>query len=198
MSGTNLTLARQLESRAREVESLTQRLEKAETEAISDPLTGLMNRRGLEQIVLAKAGSRAGGMLASCALLLIDVDDFKKINDTHGHEVGDQVLRGVARVLKARIKGEDTAARLGGDEFAVFLPDTTLEGAVAVGEGIRRSLLQAHLRRGKSEDLGTVRVSIGAAYTGEGGNLDALMRDADAALYQAKREGRNQVRSSKT
>ena len=80
----------------------------------------------------------------------------------------------------------------------MFLPDTSLEGAVAVGEGIRRSLLQAHLRRGKSEDLGTVCVSIGAASSGEGGNMESLMRDADAALYEAKRHGRNQVRPSKS
>ena len=195
MSAANLALARQLQSRAREVQSLTQRLEVAEADAIADPLTGLMNRRGLEQTVAARA---CAGTLKGCSLLLIDVDNLKKINDAHGHLVGDQVLRGLARVLQARIKGEDSAARLGGDEFAVFLPDTSLDGAVAVAEGIKRSLLQAHLRRiDSNEDLGSVCVSIGAAQSGEGGNLDSLMREADGALYEAKRQGRNQVRSAK-
>jgi diguanylate cyclase len=194
MSTVNLTLARQLDTRAREVQTLTQRLERAEAEALNDPLTGLLNRRGFEQASAELAAQATAG--EGTSLLLADIDRFKEINDTHGHPVGDQVLRGVAQVLRARIKGADIAARVGGDEFAILLPNTAKAGAITLAEQIRAALLQARLRRINSDQhVGQVSVSIGVAHVGEGVLLDRLLRTADTALYTAKREGRNRVRA---
>jgi diguanylate cyclase len=191
MSEVNLTLSRQLDTRAQEVQSLTQRLERAEAEALNDPLTGLLNRRGFEQAfadLVAQAGALPG-----TSLLIADIDRFKEINDTHGHPVGDQVLRGVAQVLRARIKGADIAARLGGDEFAILLPNTSMAGAMALAEQIRTALL----RRVQSDQLiAQVSVSVGVAHLEEAASLDRLLHNADAALYIAKREGRNRVRAA--
>jgi diguanylate cyclase len=197
MSSVNLTLSRQLDTRAQEVQSLTQRLERAEAEALNDPLTGLLNRRGFEQ-AFADLGAQSGA-LQGTAVLVADIDRFKDINDTHGHPVGDQVLRGVAQVLRARIKGADIAARLGGDEFAILLPNTAMQGAMALAEQIRTALLHARLRRVNSDqEIGQVTVSVGVAHLNEAGSLDRLLHSADAALYVAKREGRNRVRASES
>lgn len=193
MVAMHRTMARHLETRASDVQSLTTRLQQAEADALGDPLTGLLNRRGFEQA--ARDGTSPSGQLRSAALLLVDVDEFKNINDTHGHQAGDQVLRGMAQILRARIKGADIAARLGGDEFAVLLPDTTLIGAVAVAEQIRKAVSQTRLRRPPQEEvLGRVSVSIGVSHTGDEATLESLLSRADAALYEAKRGGRNQVR----
>jgi diguanylate cyclase len=194
MSAVNLTLSRQLDTRAQEVQSLTQRLERAEAEALNDPLTGLLNRRGFEH---AFADLPAPDSLKGTSLLIADIDRFKEINDTHGHPVGDQVLRGVAQVLRARIKGADIAARLGGDEFAILLPNTGMQGAIALAEQIRSALLHARLRRVNSDqEIGQVSVSVGVAHLNDAGSLDRLLQSADAALYIAKREGRNRVRAA--
>jgi diguanylate cyclase len=197
MSSVNLTLSRQLDTRAQEVQSLTQRLERAEAEALNDPLTGLLNRRGFEHAFADLVAQ--SGALQGTALLVADIDRFKDINDTHGHPVGDQVLRGVAQVLRARIKGADIAARVGGDEFAILLPNTAMQGAMALAEQIRTALLHARLRRVNSDQqIGQVTVSVGVAHMDEAGSLDRLLHSADAALYIAKREGRNRVRASES
>jgi diguanylate cyclase len=132
------------------------------------------------------------------SLLVVDVDRFKEINDAYGHAVGDQVLRGVAQILRARIKGVDIAARVGGDEFAILLPDTAAAGARALAEKIRSTLFQARLRRtGSDEQIGQVSISVGVAHSAEVINLDQFMQKADGALYAAKREGRNRVETAK-
>ena len=196
MSTVSLNLTRQLDTRAKEVQTLTERLERAEAVAFNDPLTGLLNRRGFEKAfsdVVPRMTSPEG-----MSLLLVDVDRFKEINDAYGHGVGDQVLRGVAQILRARIKGADIAARVGGDEFAILLPDTGLKGAIAVGEQIRESLIRARLRRtGSDEQIAQVSISVGVAHSSEAIVLETLMQRADSALYAAKREGRNQVQSAK-
>jgi len=194
MSTVSLTLTRQLDTRAKEVQTLTERLERAEAAAFNDPLTGLLNRRGFEKAytdVFPRSATQEG-----TSLLIVDVDRFKEINDAYGHGVGDQVLRGVAQVLRARIKGADIAARVGGDEFVILLPDTALKGAIAVAEQIRASLQHASLRKsGSDEPIAQVSISVGVAHSTEAITLDNLMQKADGALYTAKRKGRNRVES---
>jgi len=182
-------LSDQLKRSAQEVQTLTQRLEQAQTEALLDPLTGLNNRRGLERSI-----TDAGGIPAGCALLLADIDNFKQINDTHGHLLGDKVLRAVAQVIRACIKGQDTAARMGGEEFAILLPETSVQGAAALAEKIRQAISKVSIRRiDRNEYVGNVTLSVGVADSQASDTLESLVERADAALYVAKRGGRNRV-----
>lgn len=191
MSVANVNLSRQLDNSAQEVMTLTQRLERAQLEAFKDPLTGLLNRRGLDDAVSKLQGESE--QLRGAALLLVDIDRFKLINDSYGHLVGDQVLRAVAQVLRARIKGADIAARLGGDEFAVLLPETAMAGALSLAEQIRTTLLQKKLKLTDRTDVHDITLSIGVAHAGAGSLLEPLIQRADAALYAAKQAGRNCV-----
>jgi diguanylate cyclase len=182
-------LSEQLKRSAQEVQTLTQRLEQAQSEALLDPLTGLNNRRGLERAI-----QEVGGIPAGCALLLADIDNFKSINDTHGHLLGDKVLRAVAQVIRACIKGQDIAARMGGEEFAILLPETSVQGAAALAEKIRQAISKVSIRRiDRNEYVGNVTLSVGVADTQTGDTLESLAERADAALYAAKRAGRNRV-----
>jgi diguanylate cyclase len=190
MCSATVAMARRMESNAQEVQTLTDRLEEVQAEAFKDPLTGLLNRRGFESAV---ADLPAGTSLADASLLLIDVDHFKVTNDTHGHLLGDQVLRAIAQVLRARIKGADIAARMGGDEFAVLLPDTAMAGALALAEQIRTTVPYGRLRRIDGKDIDNITLSLGVAHGISGEQLDNLIQRADAALYAAKRSGRNRV-----
>ena len=192
MCSASVTLSRQLDTSVQEVLTLTQRLEQSQAEALKDSLTGLLNRRGFENAV-ADLHARAAD-LAGVSVLLVDVDYFKRINDTYGHLIGDQVLRAVAQVLRARTKVADIAARVGGDEFAVLLPNTPMSGALALAEQIRTTVPRGRLRRlDRQEDIENVTLSVGVAHGGTGDRLDDLLHRADAALYAAKRAGRNRV-----
>jgi diguanylate cyclase len=195
MCVTSRELARQLEKSAREIRLLTERLEQAEAEALLDPLTRLCNRRGLERAVEELNEESQG--LRRAALLIIDLDHFKNINDTHGHLLGDKVLRAVAQMLRLNIKGHDVAARIGGEEFAVLLPETTPAGAVVLAERIRQAISKLHVRRADgSEYLGRVTASIGVASAAGEETLEGMIGRADRALYTAKHGGRNCVRVS--
>jgi diguanylate cyclase len=181
-----------LESRAREVEHLTQQLEQAKTEALLDPLTGLKNRRGFELAVRELTVS--GSPFKGAALVLADIDHFKQINDKHGHLLGDKILRAIGQTLQTNIKGRDIAARPGGDEFAILLQQTPLSGARALAEQIRAAVAAGRIRRSDSkEQPGTVTLSIGVAEGGSDDTLESMLARADAALYAAKRAGRNRV-----
>ena len=182
-------LTEQLKRSAVEVQTLTQRLEQAQSEALLDPLTGLNNRRGLERSI-----QEAGGALSGFSLLLADIDNFKTINDTHGHLLGDKVLRAVAQVLRGCIKGQDIGARMGGEEFAVLLPETTVQGAAVLAEKIRQAISKVSIRRiDRNEYVGNVTLSVGVAGAEATDTLESLVERADAALYVAKRGGRNRV-----
>lgn len=186
----NRELAKQLNRTALEVRKLSDRLERAETEALLDPLTGLSNRRGLARAV-DTLGSSA---LEGAALLVIDIDHFKVINDTHGHLLGDKVLRAIAQILRACVRGGDVAARIGGEEFAVLLPETPVNGAVAVAEKIRAAIGKMRLKRiDRDESVGDISVSVGVGSVNSGDTFEQSLERADAALYAAKRAGRNQV-----
>jgi diguanylate cyclase (GGDEF)-like protein len=160
--------------------------EAARALAEHDALTGLGNRRsfflrGAEQVTRAR---RYGNGLS---LLIVDVDRFKMVNDTHGHPAGDAVLRTVAEVLANQVRDVDHVARIGGEEFAVWLPETGSEAAAALAERLRVGVRQRTAR-----EL-PVTVSIGVATLAVEGDLDAVYRAADHALYQAKAAGRDRI-----
>jgi diguanylate cyclase len=191
MQATTAGLVQRFAERLREVERLSQDLERAQSEALLDPLSGLKNRRGFERAVHTIFAS---GEAEEVALLLVDVDRFKTLNDTYGHLLGDKVLRAVAHILQTNIKGRDVAARLGGDELAVLLPGTSERGAEILAEQIRVAVAAGRIHRADGQDLkGIVTVSIGIAVGKPTESFEALVERADAALYRAKREGRNRV-----
>ncbi len=191
MEAATGVLAEKLEARTQDVLSLTARLKDAHTEALTDPLCGICNRRGFARSTQALCESDQG--LDGSVLVLLDVDHFKQLNDTFGHLLGDQVLRSIADVLRANIKGRDVAGRIGGEEFALLLPQTPLQGAHSLAEQIRIAVERGRIHRGPDETVGAVTISLGLALGRPGESMDELMARADAALYEAKRGGRNRV-----
>lgn len=125
---------------------------------------------------------------------MVDIDHFKRFNDTHGHQVGDQVLRLVAKTLTDCVRAGDLPARYGGEEFAVVLPKTGIQVARPIAERIRTTLAARKIiRRNTGEGLGGITISIGAALYHPGETPAALVARADSALYAAKRQGRNRL-----
>jgi diguanylate cyclase len=180
------------------VTTLEDSLAKARAEAATDALTGIANR-GAFDVALRERLGRAAREPAGFSLAIVDLDDFKRINDTHGHLVGDRVIRFVSQTLKRMIKGKDTAARFGGEEFAIVLPDTPMGGALALAENIRRAVADARLVRSDTrEPLSQITVSIGVGCFRAGEDRDALIERADQALYAAKQGGRNRVVDEQT
>jgi diguanylate cyclase (GGDEF)-like protein len=165
-------------------------------QSVRDMLTGLYNRRYLEESVrrelLRSARAQAQGSSYGLSMLMIDIDNFKRFNDEHGHSVGDKVLREVAQVLKSQTRGSDVAARFGGEEFIVVLTDTPPGLALGRAEQMRWSV--ESLARASGDTLPSVTISIGVAeFPPDGNTLEALVLRADSALYEAKRAGRNRV-----
>jgi len=160
--------------------------------AVTDGLTGLYNHRHFhERIALEVERSQRSGLPLS--LLMIDVDHFKQFNDTFGHPAGDEVLRQLARVLADTRRANDVVARYGGEEFAVILVDTAKFTAAKVAERVRERVF-GHDFAEAAPRAGRIGVSIGVAtFPDDGGDAEALVRAADAALYAAKRAGRNRV-----
>jgi len=163
--------------------------------ALKDSLTGVGNRRYFEEragAALANAARRA----APLALLMIDIDRFKDVNDRHGHAAGDDVLRALAGTLARSLRAGDSCARLGGEEFVAVLPDENLEGAAATAERVRAALESLNIGTG-GRDWITFTVSVGvSAYPADGSTIPVLMQRADARLYLAKEAGRNKVVSA--
>ena len=189
----NRSLELRLTQTSSELAELRQNLEVVRREALTDPLTGIANRK-LFDTRLREAARNATENDEPMALLMLDIDHFKKFNDTYGHQLGDQVLRLVAKTLTESIKGRDTAARYGGEEFAIVLPQTRLENAVTLGEQIRRTMVRHKIvRKDTGEEYGIITLSIGAGAYRKDEALGELIRRADGALYHAKRTGRNRV-----
>jgi diguanylate cyclase (GGDEF)-like protein len=166
-------------------------------QSILDLLTGLYNRRFLEESVkrelLRAVREQAEGEYDGLALLMIDIDHFKRCNDTYGHEVGDFVMREVARALQHATRGSDVAARYGGDEFTVVLVNIRGEQALERAEQLRANVERLVLQSAATS-VGTVTISIGlATFPTHGDSLQALLGAADKALYAAKKAGRNRV-----
>lgn len=169
---------------------LQKEFEHTKNELLVDFLTGVLNRKGFDE-TLAKSVNESTSHLC---LLIIDIDHFKKFNDKHGHIVGDEVLKFVAKNIRKVVRGNDFVARIGGEEFGIILPKTPLLGAVTVAENVRSSIARLKLeKKGQTERLETITVSIGVAQHRPGETLEDFINRADQALYFAKNEGRNRV-----
>jgi diguanylate cyclase (GGDEF)-like protein len=164
-------------------------------QAITDDLTGLANH-GRFQDLLGSEMEQVRRYHHPVGLIMLDVDDFKAVNDTYGHQQGDVVLSHVARVLRDTSREADTAARYGGEEMALVLPHTDIEGSYAIAERIRSAIAELRIPRLDQKGVLRVTASLGVAASSEG-HKDVLITEADAALYTAKREGKNRtVRSA--
>lgn len=163
-------------------------------QAVTDALTGLPNRRYFDERLESEVG-RANRYGKPLTLAMLDIDHFKRINDAYGHAAGDAVLRQVAHVLLEQIRDADFVARYGGEEFVLILPETDVSRALFVAERIRQAVAAASLRLPDGREL-SVTASLGiAAFQGDNGSGDELLRHADRAMYAAKEKGRNRVES---
>jgi two-component system cell cycle response regulator len=168
--------------------------ERLEALAHVDPLTQLLNRRALIVKLVAEL-ERVRRYNAPLSVLMIDVDHFKLVNDTHGHLAGDQVLEAIGTLLSRAARTVDTVARYGGEEFAIVLPETGEQGAVAFAERLRTKIEANPFTIGRGQDL-HLTISVGVTtFPGAAGNTaEDLLDTADQALYRAKQDGRNLVR----
>jgi diguanylate cyclase (GGDEF)-like protein len=180
------------------LERLAARIADVETLASTDQLTRLLNRQACLAI-LATEIERANRYGRALAVALIDIDHFKRFNDTHGHALGDEVLRHVADVLRGTVRSVDTLGRYGGEEFLLVMPETDLEGGLASAEHLRRAVGRAGLALPSPSGGHDVNVTISVGVTGGAGagnlEIDRLLREADSALYGAKGLGRDQAQA---
>lgn len=193
MLAANRQLEQQLQKTNLELDELRQQLETARHEACTDGLTDLANRKAFDN-ALQEHASLANDIRHELCLVMIDIDHFKHFNDSHGHLIGDKLLRFVAKILKESLKGQDFVARFGGEEFAILLPNTPLRGALAVAESLRARVQSQRLRRTDTQQaIGGVTLSLGIASYRYNEPLEQFIARADTALYHAKRLGRNRV-----
>jgi diguanylate cyclase len=193
MAEINSFLEERLQLSSREIELLREHLDLLEREAGLDALTGIANRKSFD-IVLREALAVASREEQPMSLLMIDIDHFKAFNDAHGHQLGDNVLKLVARYMKECVKGRDTVARYGGEEFAVVLPHTRLDAAIQAANVIRRHVsTKKVVNRRTGATLGQITLSIGVAEYRAGEPASELIHRADEALYLAKSTGRDKV-----
>jgi diguanylate cyclase len=189
----NERLATQLSEATQQLVEVRQNLDQVHKESQIDALTEVGNRKFFEKEIsyaLAEARDNAQPL----TLLMVDIDHFKKFNDSYGHLVGDQVLRLVAHTLVENLKGRDVIARYGGEEFVILLPQTKVNDAEKVANQLRASLATKSIkRRSTNETLGSISISIGASEFCAGEDKDSFIARADGALYKAKQTGRNKV-----
>lgn len=189
----NQKLERRLAESSDEINSLRRNVESIQQEAMTDPLTGVKNRKSFDTMI-ASLIDHAKKTREPLALVVADIDHFKKFNDQWGHQTGDHVLRLVAEVMSANLKGADLLARYGGEEFVMLLPGTTIEHAAMLADRIRTSIQSRRLKKRRTnEDLGVITVSMGVATYEPGDTVESLIERADQRLYEAKNTGRNRV-----
>ncbi|MDQ3667486.1 MAG: diguanylate cyclase [Acidobacteriota bacterium] len=180
-------------SRARTLLDFKAHLDTCEEEAFTDHLTGLANRRRFER-QLEREVSRTLRYGRAFCLLLLDIDHFKQVNDNHGHEAGDEAMKILAKVLQEGTRGIDLAARIGGEEFAILLAETSVGGAMEVAERLRLAIKGAQIPL-----VGQIAASFGVAECPSSAQTAReLLAAADAALYEAKRQGRDRVAQAPT
>ncbi len=188
MLAANNELQQRLEQAEKQLATQAAEIKAHESEARTDSLTGLLNRRAFDD-ELKRRLSEFQRKNNPCTLVLLDIDFFKKFNDTHGHQVGDEVLRSVAKVLAAQSRGEDVPCRYGGEEFGVILPGTDAAKACKVAERIRAAIEESTtLCDGKKLK---VTCSLGVSQLLANDDIPKLIRRADDALYTSKKAGRN-------
>ncbi|MCX7100235.1 MAG: diguanylate cyclase [Methylobacter sp.] len=193
LAATSSILQDQLDKSAIELNLLRQELAETNEMAKTDALTGLFNRRTFDQKLDEHINTNKQDNSELC-LLLLDLDHFKKVNDTFGHQVGDNVLRYTANLMKQHIIDHHYAARYGGEEMAIIMPDTPFNKAMEIAEKIRGALAKHPLKRKDSkESIGIVTVSIGVSSLKPNDSIETLVERADKAMYLAKKNGRNQV-----
>lgn len=175
---------RNLEQKA---EELRQAYDEVNLLAFTDPLTGLSNRRVIEQTMMDEI-IRSERYHSPLSVILFDLDFFKKVNDTYGHDIGDEVLKTICSLVQANLRETDLLGRWGGEEFLIILPETDLAGAIKTAEKLR-SILAEH----KHETAGTVTSSFGVAQRLINTTLTYFFRQVDEAMYTAKNNGRNRV-----
>lgn len=198
LQSTNGVYQQKFIAKAQELEKLKSDFERVRKEANTDSLTQLNNRKAFNENLQSSLISSLQEK-TPLSLAIIDIDHFKTFNDTYGHLTGDQVLRCVAKLIVANIKGKDFAARFGGEEFAIILPDTALKGAYTNSENIRSFIAKNKIvNRSTKELIGNINISVGVAQYIPGENSQEFIERADKALYMAKTNGRNQVVTSPT
>ena len=193
MKARTSNLQANLETSHKQIEKLKTNLATAEAQGLSDPLTGLKNRRGFD-VVLASQLATARNGSQPLSLIIADIDHFKAINDRYGHPTGDDVLKWFAKVLSSNVKGRDTVARYGGEEFAIVLPATPVDNAAKIAGQIKAQLeAQCWQKPGAPNTMLRVTASFGVAELVAGEGTSALVARADSKLYEAKQAGRNRV-----
>ncbi|MFT6030549.1 MAG: diguanylate cyclase [Oleiphilaceae bacterium] len=175
---------------SKEVEDLDKRLKRVAIDANTDALTGIYNRRAFNQ----KLSEELADKKKNLSIIMIDIDHFKRLNDTYGHLTGDKVLKFVASLIGKNIRGQDYLARFGGEEFVIILPDTPLEKALCVANNIRSYLSKQKLYDSSNdEQLGCLTLSMGVSFRTATDNTEKLIGRADKCLYLAKSQGRNKA-----
>ncbi len=186
----NQTLEARVAQRTQELRDSNERLE---TMAMTDVLTGLPNRRAAMR-VLEREWHNAACQQSTLACMMIDADGFKTINDSFGHDAGDEVLRQLARCLRDAVRNDDVACRLGGDEFLIICSNTPLAGALCLAEKVRTEVAALRVHAGTGQWHGSISIGVAACTTLQWG-AEALLKAADEGVYLAKDRGRNAVAS---
>jgi diguanylate cyclase len=190
---------RHVQQLASQVECLRQELEKTRAKSMTDGLTGVYNRQAFDE-TLADLIERSQVMNSTFSLLMLDLDDFKKINDTHGHLVGDQVLMAFSQKCRRAVRGDDYIARYGGEEFAIILPGASLKNALKKARSICDAISASRYATCDSENNGyiAITVSIGVAELKKTDTPEKIIERADKALYKAKTSGKNRAAAKKS
>ncbi len=193
MIETNKRFEKKLQTATEEMSHLRQELSETRQQASLDSLTGLANRKTFDE-ALKRAIDTAAREETNLCLMMVDIDHFKKVNDQHGHLIGDKVIKFVAATLKNMVKGKDLVARYGGEEFSIILEETPTSGALGLAESIRVAIEKSRLKRtDNNEPLGTITISVGMDSMQTGDDNESLIKRADKALYHSKNTGRNRI-----